>query len=129
MSDRPEQLPPNKQAVRVRGPFEDLRCVCTVKGESMTDNSHGNDTDINKIIARFDRTGVLPGNPGKEGQFADVSGLNEDLGVLLEKSKGAMEQLAELQAELEEQQQQNTEEEAPEPAPPAPEEAPTEVQK
>lgn len=127
MSDRLEKLPPNKQAVRVRGPFEDLRCVCTVEGESQTDNSHGNDTDINKIIARFDRTGVLPGNPGTEGQFADVSGLNEDLGILLEKSKSAMEQLAELEAEIEERRQQMGIEDSEEPAPPAPEEAPPEA--
>ena len=107
---RPETLPKNDQPRRIRGPFEDLRVVTTVEGESMTDDSHGNDTDVNNIIRRFDRTGQLPTGRG-EGQFADVAGLNEDLTVLISRSREALDELEAAQAkqnEIEEQQTQET---------------------
>ena len=100
MTARPEKLKAlSGQSVRFRGPFEPLRVPLIVEGESMTDTSHGNDTDVNNIIARFDRTGQLPGNPGT-GQYVDVSALNADLTELLEKQRSALKELEDLEEEL-----------------------------
>ena len=92
--------------VRMRNPFEDLRVPTEVEGESMTDASHGNDTDVNNIIARFDRTGLLPPNHG-HGQYADVSGLQDDLTVVIKRGKEAMDELQEIQKRAKEAQNQN----------------------
>ena len=102
--ERPEALADNGQAVRIRGPYEALRVPSPTLGESMTDTSQGNDTDINNIIARFDRTGQLPGNPG-QGQFVDVAGLNRDLTELLELQREALQELSDLEQQIEENQQ------------------------
>lgn len=69
-----------------RHPRERFRIVTVIDGESRTHQSHADSCDIHKIIARFDRTGVLP--PGRgEGTFADVSDLQgEDLTTLIERS-------------------------------------------
>ncbi|AXH75143.1 MAG: internal scaffolding protein [Microviridae sp.] len=53
---------------------------------SMTDASQGNDTDVNTIIARFDRTGVLP-LPTQEPQYADCVPFNRDLTELLNEAQ------------------------------------------
>ena len=106
---RPEKLNAIKgQQVRFRGPFEDLRVPTIVEGESMTDDSAGNDTDINNIIARFDRTGQLPTGRGP-GQFEDVSGLNQDLTELLSKQKEALQELQDLETKIQENHQQTQE--------------------
>lgn len=56
-----------------------------------TDDSFGNDTDVNKIVARFARTGMLPeGNPG---QYANVTSLQGDLAQLITDSKNAIAEL------------------------------------
>ncbi|MEM2002562.1 MAG: hypothetical protein QXT77_07965 [Candidatus Methanomethylicaceae archaeon] len=44
----------------------------------MTHQSHADSCDINNIIRRFDRTGVLPPSDRPQ-QFADVTGLQGDL--------------------------------------------------
>lgn len=48
----------------------------------MTDTSHGNDTDVNKIIARFERTGILP-QPTQQPAYADCTPFNRDLTELI----------------------------------------------
>ncbi|AXL15131.1 internal scaffolding protein [Microviridae sp.] len=75
----------------LRKPYERVRTITKVEGESMTDPSFANDTDVNTIVSRFARTGVMP--PGKEGQFADVSGLQKDLTDLIEEGKQATSEL------------------------------------
>lgn len=74
------------------------------------DTSHGNDTDVNKIVARFARTGQLPTNP-IEPQYADVTGLQGDLTEMIEKGKDAQKELTELenanQAKIKEQAEKN----------------------
>ena len=62
---------------------------------SMTDKSAGNDTDVNKIVARFSRTGQLPEGQG-QGQFADVTHLQGDLAEMLDRGKDAAKELEEL---------------------------------
>lgn len=45
---------------------------------SNTQNAFGNDTDINTIMARFDRTGIFP-QPHQQPQYADVTGYAGDI--------------------------------------------------
>lgn len=45
---------------------------------SNTQNSFGNDTDINTIMARFDRTGIFP-QPEQPAQYADVTAYAGDI--------------------------------------------------
>lgn len=113
---RPEKIAIKKDGVTFRGPFEDLRVPTVVEGESMTDATQGNDTDINNIIARFDRTGVMP-TATREGQYADVSGLNRDLTELIQNAQEAVEELQAAQANAESEPEQETTNE-PEPAAP-----------
>lgn len=81
-------IPDQKQTVTTekplpRSPNSRTRYITTVEGKSATDTSHGNDTDINKIVARFDRTGQLP--QGKDnGQYVDCTPFNRELSELLE---------------------------------------------
>ena len=97
---RPTSLKPiNGQKQRIRAPFEDLRVETVIEGESMTDDSAGNDTDVNNIIARFDRTGQLPTGRGP-GEFADVSGLNADLTELISMQKEALRELQDLEEQI-----------------------------
>nr|WAE43479.1 MAG: internal scaffolding protein [Microviridae sp.] len=49
----------------------------------MTKTVPDSETDINKIVARFSKTGQLP-PPNREGQFSDVSEI-PDLRTILEK--------------------------------------------
>lgn len=65
--------------IRMRVPF-------VVTGESLTTQSHADSCDINKVMARFDRTGALPeGRQG--GQYADVTHLQSDFTELVNKSR------------------------------------------
>lgn len=66
-----------------RSPNSRTRYITTVEGPSATDTSHGNDTDINKIVARFDRTGQLPDGKNN-GQYVDCTPFNRDLTDLLD---------------------------------------------
>ena len=68
------------------------------------DASQGNDTDVNRIVARFARTGELP--PATvQPQYADVTGLQEDLTVILQRGKDAIAELESIkQQELQQQQ-------------------------
>ncbi|AXL14438.1 internal scaffolding protein [Microviridae sp.] len=68
-------------------------------GESRTDTSFGNDTDINKIVERFARTGTLPEGPSVQPHFGDVTEMQGDLTELLQKSETGRKALAELQAQ------------------------------
>lgn len=57
---------------------------------SNTQCSAGNDTDINVIMARFDRTGILP--PAQvEPRYADVVDLQGDLTEIQQRSHEALE--------------------------------------
>lgn len=76
--------------LKVRHPFERERSQVDCGGESRTQQSHKDSVDVNKIIARFDRTGQLP--PARsDGQYGDVSGLNAYFGDVLIKSQQDIE--------------------------------------
>jgi len=91
----------------IRKPWQRDRVVNDMNyGESVTDTSLGNDTDVNKIVARFARTGTLPETPHTgQGQYADVCGLQGDLTDMINKKTEALAELKTLQAE--EQKQKN----------------------
>lgn len=76
----------------VRKPMSRERLVTVVQGESKTDTSFGNETNINKIIARFTRTGILPSSE-RVPQYADVTGLQKDLTTLVNEGKEASERV------------------------------------
>lgn len=57
-------------------------------GDSATEQSHKDLTDINNIVQRFQRTGELP--PQREGQYADVTPLQGDFQERIEFAKGVI---------------------------------------
>lgn len=71
---------------KVRKPWARERLITKVEGESLTVQDPGQDTDINHIVARFDRTGVLP-SPKVEAQYGDVTALQGDPLQLMEKAR------------------------------------------
>ena len=93
----------------VRKPYERERLQISTDKPSVVDTSHGNDTDVNNIVARFKRTGQMPpvphpGAPGS-GQYADVTGLQKDLTELVEESREALEKAEEIKREYEKTKQ------------------------
>ena len=79
----------------VRKPFERERMITKFDGETRTDQSQKEMVDVNNIIRKFDRTGVLPSVNEGVGQYGDVSGLNANLQEIVDKygdvSKAAQE--------------------------------------
>lgn len=73
---------------RFKSPYDRVRSVTVIEGESMTDESHRESCDIHTIIRQFDRTGLLPPDPrGREPQYGDVSHLNRDLTSLIQDAR------------------------------------------
>jgi hypothetical protein len=70
----------------VRMPFERMRVYTPTAEDGRTQQSFAEDCDINSIIRRFDRDGVLPTGKGL-GMYGDVSELNDDLVNLINYSK------------------------------------------
>lgn len=81
---------------KLRKPWERERSITEFEGESQTDTSSGNDTDVNHIVARFARTGQLP-PATREGYFGDVTHLQGDLTEMIERGKAAQKELERLQ--------------------------------
>lgn len=75
------------------------RVTSKVGTESVTDTSFGNDTDINKIVERFARTGRMPDGPTQQPYYGDVTHMQDDLSVLLQKTETGRKALEELQAQ------------------------------
>ena len=69
--------------------------------EKKVDDTLGNDTDVNNIVARFARTGIMP--PSKEAQYADVTHLQGDLAEMITKGKEAEKELQALDKTAKEQ--------------------------
>lgn len=86
-------------ALYIRKPYERQRLITVVEGESATDQSFGNDTDVNRIVARFARTGILPDANSAQAQYCDVTNLQADLTELIEKGREAMDELNRVKAE------------------------------
>lgn len=101
----------------VRKPFDRERLYAKFEGESRTQMADQASCDVNMIMARFQRTGILPEGKGP-GQYGDVTDLQKDLTESIEKSrqviadakmrvaeansKRAKEQAEKLQKDLEE---------------------------
>jgi len=75
-------------------PYERCRCQLTLSTESITDQASAQEKDVNLIVQKYKRTGILPPvlNPGK---FADVTGLQGDLTDGLIAARSATEMLKE----------------------------------
>lgn len=96
----------------LRKPFHRTRSQLSFEGrESKTDTSFGNDTDVNNIVARFARTGQLP-PPQGQPQYADVTGLQQDLTTIIQKGKDAQKELDKHQRENDKQKQKQNDENA-----------------
>lgn len=66
----------------VRNPFSRYRTSLQFMGVSRTIQSVAYESDINRIVERYKRDGILP--PAlSQPQFEDVSGLNRDFGELV----------------------------------------------
>jgi len=58
---------------------------CSVGGPSMTKQSFADETDINKIVARFEKTGLIEHLNSREpfyGDVSDIVGYQEALNVV-----------------------------------------------
>lgn len=70
--------------------YERDRVYSPTAEDSRTQQSFAESCDINAIIRKFDRDGVMP--PGKtQGAYADVTGFNDDLTVLLLRASDTIE--------------------------------------
>jgi len=69
----------------VRPPWYRARLKVLSEGETMTQQSHRDQTDINNIVNRYARTGQLP-PATRQAQYADVTGLQGDLTELVARS-------------------------------------------
>lgn len=74
----------------VRHPFERVRTPTIIEGKSMTHQSHAEKCDINHIIRRFDRTGVLPPET-RPAQYHDVTALQGDLTERINSSRQVLD--------------------------------------
>lgn len=75
------------------------RVTFETEGPSRVDVSQADACEINSIVARFTRTGVLPVGRS-DGQFADVSGLSGDRSELIARARDTFTDVAGKQAEL-----------------------------
>lgn len=81
-----ESVPEYNNVLKRRYPHQTLRLQYADDSPSLTQNSHHDATDINAIIARYQRTGLFPPN-NTHGQYADVTGLQGDLTEMINQAK------------------------------------------
>lgn len=81
----------------IRKPWERVRVSVVTDTPTMTQQSHRDQTDVNAIIARFDRTGELPPNASVP-QYGDVSDLNRPYDELIQMSTDIINIAEEFQA-------------------------------
>lgn len=83
----------------IRRQWERVRTVTPTSSESRTSKSLGDDTNVNKIVARFSRTGIMP-QPTRPAVYADVTHLQQlDLTQLIENAREAKTNLEQLNEE------------------------------
>lgn len=86
------QIPERDRTFTIRKPYFRTRSVLSFEGvESVTDTSFGNDTDVNKIIARCKRTGEPLPQGEVQPQYSDCTNLQKDLTVLIDEAKRALD--------------------------------------
>ena len=81
----------NSTGPYIRRYWERCRTITKIEGESRTQATDGNETDVNKIMARFTRTGHMP-LATKEAQYADVTELQSDMTEILERGRQAFKE-------------------------------------
>lgn len=82
----------NPSLPEVRHPFSRERVFAPLSGESLTHQSHAEACDINRVIKRYDNTGLLP--PGSDqGQYLDVTHLQGDPATLINESRQTLSQV------------------------------------
>lgn len=74
----------------MRMPYERERVVFKTTGESKTQQAHKDLCDVNKILKRYERTGMLP-PAQQQPMYGDVSGLVGDLGELRQRAASILE--------------------------------------
>lgn len=73
--------------------------------KSVTQHAHRDQTNINEIIKRYDRTGVLPGPDDNPGQYMDCTELSQrNLTELIEEARATKEKWTRLEGEMQEWQ-------------------------
>lgn len=84
------ELLAEQDAPYVRPPWHRSRLVFHCTGETRTQQHHKDLTDINHIVSRYARTSEMP--PAKsEPSYADVTGLQGDLGERIIASREVIE--------------------------------------
>lgn len=85
------------QGRRVRAPYFRERFLTAVGTVSRTHQSHAASVDVNNIVERYLRTGVLPPDQGVP-MYGDVSMLNAPLGELLQRADDVLSRARAFQA-------------------------------
>lgn len=89
-AEEPFRNVPDSELTGKRPQNDRVRVRTVLSTKSMTDKTQVGETDINEIVRKYRRTGVLPGDPPGAEQFADVSGIsNMDYGEAVEKLREA----------------------------------------
>ena len=84
--------------VKIRGPYDLKRVKTVCDSETLTKQSMRDETDINRIVQQYSRTGLLSHLMSLEPTYADVSGNDFMESMLLVRQ--AQEAFDELPAEL-----------------------------
>jgi len=100
------EVPSEKQRPTIKKPWQRSRLIVDLEGQEFkVDTSFGNDTDVNNIVQRFQRTGVMPNEEQKaRGQYADVTNLQEDLTGLLDRVETAKAEMTAAENALQQKQ-------------------------
>lgn len=90
---------------RIRQPHERLRILTEFSGESLTKQAFKDLTDVNNIVNRYDRTGLLEGTKKFPPQYADVTSLQVDLTESINSSRQIIADAAENDSKLAKQRE------------------------
>lgn len=105
---------------RVRPPWARTRMVTVNDLESMTQQSDVDQTDIDAIVARFERTGVLPAPNQDRAQYGDVCDLQVDLTTALNRAQEVINKARDFEANWKPPEPAPTPSSEPDNPPPAP---------
>lgn len=83
---------------RQRKPWARERLVTVVEGESATAVHMLQETDINNIVEKFHRTGLMP-PANRDAQYGDVTALQGDLTETLNKTAATLQTVSDYAAE------------------------------
>lgn len=87
---------------QIRGPFDRVPCDFLPEGESMTKQSFMTDCDVNNIMKRFERTGVIEHVNKFNGDYGDFTDLPSDYHEAMNQVREADEMFLTLPAKVRE---------------------------